>query len=249
MKHMKLFFEILGAGCILYCLSILLFTGHGTNFFLIWGLAGILFLLWARYESKLRGIMPVWFKKTACVLLFLGIAVFVVVEGMVLSGFFKKGKEGLDYILVLGAQLKESGPSYVLQQRLDAAYDYLSQNENTMVIVSGGQGGNEPDTEAQGMYDYLVGRGIAPERIIKEDQSRNTYENISFSGQLFDREEVSIGIVTSNFHVFRALKLARAAGYKDVCGIAARSHVGVLPNNMLREFFGIVKDFLVGNMT
>lgn len=246
---MKLFFEILGAGCILYCLSILLFTGQGTNFFLIWGAAGILFLLWGRYESKLCSIMPVWLKKTACILVFLGIAVFLIIEGMVLSGFFKKGKEGLDYIIVLGAQLKESGPSYVLQQRLDAAYDYLTQNENTIVIVSGGQGSDEPDTEAQGMYDYLVGRGIAPERIIKEENSRNTYENICFSGQLFDIEEADIGIVTSNFHVFRALKLAHAAGYKKVCGIAARSHVGVLPNNMLREFFGIIKDFLVGNLT
>lgn len=246
---MKLFFEILGAGCILYCLSILFFTGYGTNFFLIWGFAGVLFLLWARYESRLRNIMPGWFKKTAGIVIVLGIAVFVMVEGMVLSGFFKKGKEGLDYIIVLGAQLKESGPSYVLQQRLDAAYNYLSENENTIVIVSGGQGSNEPDTEAQGMYDYLVGRGIAPERIIKEEQSQNTYENISFSGQFFDREETSVGIVTSNFHVFRALQLARAAGYKEVCGIAARSHAGVLPNNMLREFFGIMKDFLVGNLT
>lgn len=246
---MKLFFEILGAGCILYCLSILLFTGHGTNFFLIWGFAGVLFLLWAGYGSRLRNIMPEWFKKTAGIVIVLGITVFVMVETMVLSGFFKKGKEGLDYIIVLGAQLKESGPSYVLQQRLDAAYDYLSENENTIVIVSGGQGSNEPDTEAQGMYDYLVEKGIAPERIIKEEQSQNTYENISFSGRLFDREEASVGIVTSNFHVFRALQLARAAGYKEACGIAARSHAGVLPNNMLREFFGIMKDFLVGNLT
>ncbi len=89
---------------------------------------------------------------------------------------------------------------------------------------------------------------IAPQRIIKEEASRNTYENILFSGQLFDMEEAEVGIVTSNFHVFRALCLARAAGYQNVCGIAARSHFGVLPNNMLREFFGVLKDFAVGNL-
>lgn len=246
---MKVFFEILGVGCILYCLSILLFTAHGTNFFLIWGITGVLFLLWAWQGSRLLHVMPAWLKKTLCVLGILGIVVFIMIEGMVLSNFWKRGKAGLDYIIVLGAQLKESGPSYVLQQRLDTAYDYLIQNENTIVIVSGGQGSDEPNTEAQGMYDYLVERGIAPQRIIKEEASRNTYENILFSGQLFDREKAEIGIVTSNFHVFRALRLARAAGYQNVCGIAARSHAGVLPNNMLREFFGILKDFVVGNLT
>ena len=245
---MRVFFEILGAGCILYCLSILLFTGHGTNFFLIWGIAGVLFLLWAWQGSRLLRIMPAWMKKTLCILGILGIMVFIIIEGMVIGSFWKRGKAGLDYIIVLGAQLKESGPSYVLQQRLDAAYHYLIQNENTIVIVSGGQGSNELSTEAQGMYDYLVGRGIAPQRIIKEEASRNTYENILFSGQLFDMEEAEVGIVTSNFHVFRALCLARAAGYQIVCGIAARSHFGVLPNNMLREFFGVLKDFAVGNL-
>lgn len=246
---MKVFFEILGVGCILYCLSILLFTGHGTNFFLIWGIAGALFLLWAWQGSRLLHIMPVWLKKCMWVVCIFGIVLFIIIEGMILGGFWKRGKAGLDYIIVLGAQLKESGPSYVLQQRLDAAYQYLIQNENTVVIVSGGQGSDEPDTEAQGMYDYLVGRGIAPQRIIKEEASRNTYENILFSGQLFDMEEAEVGIVTSNFHVFRALRLARAAGYQNVCGIAARSHFGVLPNNMLREFFGILKDFVVGNLS
>lgn len=246
---MKVLFEIAGAACILYCLSILLFTGHGTNFFLIWGIAGVFFLLCAWRGSRLLHVMPAWLKKLLCVMGILGIVVFIVIEGMVLSGFFKRGKAGLDYIIVLGAQLKESGPSYVLQQRLDTAYEYLIQNEDTVVIVSGGQGSDEPDTEAQGMYEYLVGRGIAPERVVKEEISRNTYENIRFSGELFDIEEAEVGIITSNFHIFRALCLARAAGYQNVCGIAARSHAGVLPNNMLREFFGILKDFVVGNFT
>ena len=124
----------------------------------------------------------------------------------------------------------------------------MIDNENTLVIVSGGQGSNEPDTEAQGMYDYLVGRGIAPERIIKEDHSTDTSENIAFSMQLFDAETDSVGIVSNNFHIFRAIHLAEAAGYAEVYGLPARSHIGYLPNNMLREFFGMVKDFLFGNL-
>lgn len=97
------------------------------------------------------------------------------------------------------------------------------------------------------MYDYLTARGISPERILLEDQSRNTSQNIRFSSRYFDKETDRIGIVTNNFHIFRALRLAEGVGYRSVCGIAAGSHPGLLLNNMLREFFGVVKDFLVGN--
>lgn len=246
---MSIFFIILGIVCILYCISILLFAGYGTKFFLVWGCMGILCFLWAKYGHRLLDWAPGWLKKLCGICLVAGLALFAAVEGMIISGFFQKGTENLDYIIVLGAQLKENGPSYILQKRLDEAYDYLIANEETMVIVSGGQGSDEPDTEAQGMYEYLVNRGIAPDRIIKEDRSKNTSENIRFSAQLVNVQEDRIGIVTSNFHIFRAMRLAKAAGYQNVYGIAARSHPGLLANNMLREFFGVVKDFLVGNLT
>ena len=57
-----------------------------------------------------------------------------------------------------------------------------------------------------------------------------------------------LGGYGNNFHIFRATHLAESAGYAEVYGLAARSHIGYLPNNMLREFFGIMKDFLVGNL-
>ncbi len=247
-EGMTVFFVIMGFVFIIYCLCIL-FAGYGTKFFLVWGVLGILSILWGKYGKYLLKHTPLVLKKISACLVLTGIVLFVVVEGMIISGFFAKGPKNLDYILVLGAQLKKSGPSYVLQLRLDEAYDYLIQNENTKVIVSGGQGSNEPDTEAQGMYDYLVGKGIAPDRILLEDASKNTNENIRFSSALIDPETDSVGIVTSNFHVFRALRLAEAAGYEKVHGIAAGSHPGFLPNNMLREFLGVVKDFLTGNFT
>lgn len=238
---------ILGIACVLYCLAVLLFAGYGTKFFLIWGVMGICFLLWGIFGRGIWHHFPLWLKRvgTACVVM--GLLFFVVIEGMVLSGFGAKGEPGLDYIIVLGAQLKNGGPSYVLQKRLDQALVYLQENPDTKVIVSGGQGKDEPDTEAQGMYDYLTARGISPERILLEDQSRNTSQNIRFSSSYFDKETDRIGIVTNNFHIFRALRLAEGVGYRSVCGIAAGSHPGLLLNNMLREFFGVVKDFLVGN--
>lgn len=246
---MRIFWGILGGICLVYCLALFLAGGYGTKFFLIWGVLGIVFLFWAKYGNRIKDRFSNKIKKAALLLIGTGMLIFIIVEGIILSGFFAKGKENLDYIIVLGAQVRENGPSYVLQKRLDAAYEYLENNPGTIVIVSGGQGSNEPTTEAQGMYDYLVGRGIAPERILMEEASRNTSQNIRFSMELFDAENSSVGIVTNNFHVFRGVHLARAEGCMDVYGIAAGSHPGYLPNNMLREFFGVVKDFLAGNLT
>ncbi len=238
---------ILGIACVLYCLAVLLFAGYGTKFFLIWGVMGICFLLWGIFGREIWHHFPLWLKRVGGTCTVIGLLFFATIEGMVLSGFGAKGEPELDYIIVLGAQLKNGGPSYVLQKRLDQALVYLQENPDTKVIVSGGQGKDEPDTEAQGMYDYLTARGISPERILLEDQSRNTSQNIRFSSRYFDKETDRIGIVTNNFHIFRALRLAEGVGYQSVCGIAAGSHPGLLLNNMLREFFGVVKDFLVGN--
>lgn len=246
---MTVFCYIFGGICLLYCLIIGLFVGHGTNFFLIWGVLGILLagfgFLW---KKGLPGMVPMWIKWAFTVLAAIGMAVFLLVEGCILSGFTANEEEELDYLIVLGAQLKQSGPSRVLQMRLDKAYDYLMKHENTIVIVSGGQGPDEPDTEAEGMYQYLVKRGVAPERIIKEDQSRNTAQNIEFSSAFLEKENHKVGIVSNNFHIFRAVRLAKHAGYKHVSGIAAPSEAALLPNNMFREFFGVLKDFAVGNI-
>ena len=173
---------------------------------------------------------------------------FGVVEGMIFTGYVQRGESGCDYLIVLGAQMKPDGPSRVLQYRLDAAYDYLEENPDTKVIVSGGQGSDEIISEAQGMYDYLAGRGIEKERIIREDQSVNTVQNLKYSAEFLDREQDSVCIVSNNFHMFRARRLAEKLGYQKVCGLAAKGDPVLMANNMLREFFGVMKDFIYGNL-
>lgn len=246
---MAYFCYVLGGICLLYCLIIGLFVGHGTNFFLIWGVVGILFVSFgAMWKRGIYSIMPQWIKITFSIIVVMGAAAFLIVEIFILSGFGAKEEKDLDYLIVLGAQLKQSGPSRVLQMRLDKAYDYLMEHEDTIVIVSGGQGPDEPDTEAEGMYQYLVKKGIESTRIVKEDKSRNTVQNIELSSRFLDKEKDSVGIVTNNFHIFRAVNLAKHAGFSDVRGIAAPSELTLLPNNMFREFFGVLKDFVMGNL-
>ena len=177
-----------------------------------------------------------------------GVGIFVLAQCCILSQFGARGEKNLDYIIVLGAQMREDGPSIVLRHRLDKAYEYLMENENTICVVSGGKGANEPCTEAEGMKKYLVEKGISPERILMEDRSTDTSENIAFSAGFIGSTDVSVGIVTNNFHVFRGVQLARHAGFTRVCGIAAPSDIKFLPNNMLREVFGLLKDLVMGNL-
>ena len=222
--------------------------GSGTSFFMVWICIGIMMLaafiiihtgIWSRLPAYITVAV-----KTAATALIL---MLVIVEGIILSGFTYWTENNLDYIIVLGAQVKEDGPSVVLKYRLDKAYDYLKDNEATICIVSGGQCSNEPCTEAEAMERYLEDRGITSSRIIREDRSRSTLENLKFSKELI-KEDASVGIVTNNFHIFRRVAIAKKQGYTDVCGIPAPSNPVYLPNNMLREFFGVIKDKLRGNI-
>lgn len=241
-------FGAVGIICIIYCIAIGL-NGFGTKFFLIWGAIGAFFLLigFALSCRKFVDALPKWLKVIATAGFCAGLLLFVVVEGLILSQFRGNARPGADYCIVLGAQWKAHGPSEVLRRRLDRAVEYLKENPNTIVIVSGGQGSDEIIAEAVGMKQYLIDAGIDGERILVEDKSTNTRENLAFSAELLDKENSRTVIVTNNFHVFRAVKIAKKQGYQAE-GLAASSVAWMTPNNLLREFFGVLKDFLVGNM-
>lgn len=243
------FFWILGACCILYCMGVA-FVGFGTYFFLVWGLLGVLSLLVGTFLSSRERVirLPMWLRITVSVLFLTGVILFCTVEGMILTKFNEKPQPGADYLIILGAQWKPEGPSEVLRRRMDKAVEYLKENPDTIVIVSGGQGSNELMSEAAGMRQYLVNAGISDEKILVEDASTNTMENLVFSGRLLDKENDRVVITTNNFHVFRALKIAKKQGYANAEGMAASSVAGLMPNNLLREFLGVVKDFLMGNL-
>lgn len=216
----------------------------GSRFYAMWFALGIFMLLNA---LAFTGRFPPAFRRFLLIVLCMLVAFVAVTWGCILSTFHSTGEKGMDYIIVLGAQVRSTGPSAVLRYRLDIACDYLEANPETICVVTGGQGYNEPETEAAVMKDYLVKKGIAEERILTESQSENTVQNLVNSGGLIDLSG-SVGVVTNNFHVFRAVHIARKNGYQNACGIAAPSNAFYLPNNMLRESFGILKDLLMGNM-
>ncbi len=243
----KIILIILGIVSALYGIFILQ-ARSGTLFFMIWEFIGVFFLIWALLLHKEFFNTHKKVKILFYVFVVVVLTVLAIFCGMIAGEFHAKGEQDLDYIIVLGAQVREDGPSVVLRYRLDTAVDYLKENPDTVCIVSGGQGSNEPFPEAEGMQDYLIKHGIETERILLEDKSTSTVENIRNSKEFLRDFYNGVGIVTNNFHTFRAVQIAKIQGLENVCGIAADSNVFYLPNNVLRECCGILKDWLLNNI-
>ena len=231
---------VLGILCALYGVMICA-TRSGTKFFLVWfGMAVLFSVVGIGLQIGMWDKLPMICRRIILIILALGLISFVVVEGCIISKLTTEGKEDLDYIIVLGAQVKTSGPSIVLKYRLDKALEYMDENPKTICIVSGGQGHNEPYSEAEGMAQYMMAQGMAAERIIKEDKSKTTEQNISNSMKYIEKG-ASIGLVTNNFHVYRALQIAEHQNVENIYGIAADSSAFYMPNNMFREYLAEMK--------
>lgn len=189
--------------------------------------------------------VPQIIRKIFRAIIAVGLTVFIICQGCILTQFFSKGDEGADYIIVLGAQMRDWGPSVVYKFRLDAAAEYLNSNPETVVIVTGGQGANESISEGEGGKAYLMEQGIPEDRILVERESLDTKQNINNALDLIDDDSsTKIGIVTNNFHLFRGTLLAKRATDAEITGIAAFTEYQFLPNNMVRETFGILKDII-----
>lgn len=239
---------ILSALCAAYGASVASIKS-GSSFYVMWYAAAAVFLLLAvSHKLSLWNRMNYILRRIVLTVVIASLTVFVGVEGIIASQFFKPVEPNLDYVIVLGAQVKTNGPSVVLLKRLEKAEDYLKANPDTVCIVTGGQGSNEPTTEAHAMAEWLVDAGIDESRIIQESRAENTIQNIRYSMEFIPDKEANVGIITNSFHVFRGVAIAKKQGLVNSSGIAAKSYLFYLPNNMLREFFGVVKDFIVGNL-
>lgn len=243
MRKLRLVYALLAILSLLYSIAVYM-VGSGTFSFIIWIFAGMFFgFLYLMDKKSLWPKVPKTLRYAFRFVVAIGLAVFIICQGCILTQFFSKGDEGADYIIVLGAQMRDWGPSVVYKARLDAAIEYLNNNPDTKVIVTGGQGANESVSEGEGGKKYLMEQGITEDRIIVESESLDTDQNISNALDLVElTSDMKIGIVTNNFHVFRGVMIAKRYTDADVTGIAAFTEYQYLPNNMVRETFGILKD-------
>lgn len=209
------------------------------------GCYGLLALLAKKHSRPVRIIRTVL---NICVCL--GILLVAVTEGFIIRASLGDPDKSCRYLLVLGARVREDGPSVSLQNRIDTAYDYLTSHPDVIAIVSGGQGKDEPMTEAQCMYDHLVSMGIDPSRIWVEDQATSTWGNLRYSLTLIEEKTGTrpntLGLLSSEYHLFRSGLQAKDLGL-EIVGVPAKTTlITQAMNNFLREVAGVWHYILLG---
>ena len=151
-------------------------------------------------------------------------------------------KKDFDYVIIHGAGLLDGERmSKLLKDRVDKAIDvYRKDPSPTKLIPSGGQGGDEMISEAEAMKKYLLEQGIPEEDILMEDRSKTTLENLKYSKEIIDSREGRryAALVTSNYHVYRALRYCRRVGLKCK-GIGSHVAFYYWPSALIREFIAI----------
>lgn len=151
--------------------------------------------------------------------------------------------QSYDYIVILGAGLEGDQVSERLRIRLDTAIDIINRSD-AIIIVSGGQGPHEKISEAEAMSRYIIERGVSDSRILKEEESTSTQENILFSNRLMEQEHKRVTIVTSDYHMCRAKMLGERIGW-EVYGQSGVNVTKELLRRMIREVLALAKDIVV----
>ncbi len=270
-------FAVLAGLSTVYGIVVFLYSGFNTVW--LWaGLTGLFsFLSWASHYYLLhKKTIPLWMPVSVSTFLAACLVIFVTIEGLIFLNAAGNPVQNLDYVIVLGARVKKDGISRSLKERLDTAIQYSEENPETIFVLSGGKGIDEPVSEAEAMRDYMVYNGVAPDKILLETHSTSTVENIAYSRLVIeedrakrkDRQEkkadkvqitkenvvmapdkpTQIGILTNDFHIFRAKAIAKEWGIRDAAGIAAPSDPILFIHQCVREALAIFKDRVMGNM-
>ncbi len=178
---------------------------------------------------------------TACVCI--GVILAAITGSLIVAAGFGSPETDCQYVVVLGAGVHGDTPSLSLRNRLDAAYDYLSAHPEAVCIVSGGQGAGENISEALCMFRDLTEKGIDPGRIWMEERATSTEENLAFSLELIEARTgvrpTQVGIVSSEYHLYRAGLFAKAQGIQSVGIPAKTSWLSMRINYFLREIAGV----------
>ena len=243
---------ILGILCLFYFTGIMLYVGSTEWFQFVWLFAGVMFLiLWRAlvYQTVHPESLIRYVTGGILVLILAGVMLIGLIGSRVVGGMFARPQKELDYVIVLGAQVRGTKPSRALRKRLDRALEYAKENPDTIFILSGGQGSDEEISEALCMYQYMEEKGLEPNRMIMEDRSTSTLENLEFSAAFLDKENHQIGILSNNFHIFRALTLAERQGYEKICGIPAHSDIFMQPHYVFREICAVLVLMLKGEVS
>ncbi len=232
---------------VLFAVGTALAATRGGNAFLGLILSGIcivrlvyaLLLRWNKRGSVIPKILIRLLSVTLCLTCLLSIHT----GYKIISAVKEQPPDNLQYVILLGAGVNDTEPSLSLRERLDTACVFLNEHPNAICIVSGGKGGGESISEAECMFRYLTEHQISESRIWQETRATTTKENISYSISVLESElgylPDSIGIITSEYHIYRAKMFAENFGISPYGIPAKTSYVSVRLNYFLREIFAI----------
>lgn len=235
----------------IYYVVLILYAGRGATFVRFWlmvsGVAGVLSgVLYYLMKRDIKIPFQCW--RIIMILVGMSILIFLIIECQIIYYAYKKPFQEADYMIILGAKVNGLIPSRALRARINKGVEYLKMNPQTQVIVSGGKGIGEYISEAEAMKRALYDKGIPLERIILEDRSTNTVQNINYSKVLIKKPQAKVVIVTNDFHVLRSYLIARKQGFQYVSGCSAASAPTMRLNYYTREFFALIKEKLKGHI-
>jgi len=198
--------------------------------------------MWPRFTRITRRVVSI--------ILAAGLLVVAATEAVIIEASFGDPKTQVEYMVVLGAKVRHDGPSVSLWDRIYGARNYMLEHPDVIAVVSGGQGPDEHMTEAQAMYDALVAMGIGPERIWLEEKATSTWENLNFSLDLIQERTGTrpgkIGVLSSEYHLFRASLFAKACNVEFVGIPAKTSRPSQMVNHFMREVAGVWHYLILG---
>lgn len=214
------------------------------------GLLTAVYLLPLLY--KYRPKLALGIAMVLVVTVFFGVCLLMVTAAQISNAQAGEKTREVSYILVLGAKVNGETPSDNLQCRIDAAYAYLTAHPDTVAILSGGRGSDEVMTEAYCMFDQLTARGIDENCLWLEEQATSTWENITFSLNLIEEKTgirpETVGLVTSEFHLYRAGLFAADCGVEIVGIPGTTADQGEYIYYFLREIAGVWHYYLLGGL-
>lgn len=195
-----------------------------------------------RWESRAGKIVLLLLAAVAGIILTLA----AVTYGCILHAAAGKAEAGAE-VIVLGCKVNGDRPSLSLLYRMEAALSYLEENPDSLCIVTGAKGKDEVVTEASVMYRWFAEKGIAEEHLIAEEEAEDTQENMEFSKRILEERgegEEKVVVVTNDFHMYRALRYAKAEGL-NACGLSAKTPWWLYPTYVVREMYGILENWFL----
>ena len=214
----------------------------------VWLAGGGLVLLWGAYllVTYFTGHrLPYPARVIFAAVILVAAVLFGTFEAALLHSYRETPAEEPDVLLILGALVEGDKPSAALRTRIDAAADYLREHPSVRALCIGSAGDGEHISEAECIREGLIERGIGEDRLLLEEQSATTSENLRFARAMLPHG-VSVAVVTNDFHVFRAEMYARSAGFQSVSGLAAPFGGPLVPHYLVREFMAFTSDVLAG---